>query len=143
MDDLTAEEKESILQTRRTKQLAEALAIATATVDKATKEQERRDEQARTSAKWVAGGGYNSAHLGISRLELSYDVEQVSSCFSYLYLHLPIPTYTYTYTYLHLPQIPTYLPPHTHLLTPTYLYLPTPTYPPTVTHTYHNLATPI
>ena len=78
MDELSAEEKEAVFQSRRTKKLTDALAAATATKLQATKDQELKDEQARTSARWLTDGGYKSAHLGISRQKLSESVELVS-----------------------------------------------------------------
>ena len=86
MDDLSAEEKEAVLQSRRTKKLADALAVSKAALEQAMKDQEARDEQARTSAKWLTDGGYHSAHLNITKKELSESVELVflSSFRSYI-----------------------------------------------------------
>ena len=91
MDELSAEEKEAVFQSRRTKKLTDALAAATATKLQATKDQELKDEQARTSARWLTDGGYKSSHLGISRQKLSESVELVSLP---LYHSLRFPLYS-------------------------------------------------
>ena len=86
MDGLSAEEKELILQSRRTKLLAQKLEDANIQMVKAKEDQEQRDEQARTTANWLAEGGYNSAHLGSSRKALSESVEQVPPFYPHTYL---------------------------------------------------------
>ncbi len=87
MDGLSAEEKELILQSRRTKLLAQKLEDANIQMVKAKEDQEQRDEQARTTANWLAEGGYNSAHLGISRKALSESVEQVTHTRAHAHTH--------------------------------------------------------